>query len=129
MEPDFRTLVIEGVLRVMERTASVVQARFQRRVDSLATIAVTAPLLGIFITLPGIIGSFGSYGGEKSGILAGIAIHLSYAIARLAFGLLVGLTSYWMHRYLCQELDELALEMKSATFELANALCLLPLRK
>lgn len=113
----------------MDRAATVVQARFRRRVDSLATIAVIAPLLGIFITLPGIIGSFGSYGGEKSGILAGIAIHLSYAIARSAAGLMVGLISYWIYRYLCQELDELALEMKSATLELANALCLLPLRK
>ncbi|MBN9662156.1 MAG: MotA/TolQ/ExbB proton channel family protein [Acidobacteria bacterium] len=129
MEPDSRSLVIEAVGRVMEWTARVTQARLCRGVASLATISVIAPLLGLFITMPGIIGSFTGCGGEKSMCMAALAGNLAYAIARCPTGLLVGLMSFWMYRYLCQELDELALEMKSATLELANALCLLPLRK
>lgn len=121
--------MIEAVMRAMQRASAVSGARFRKRVNSLATIAVVAPLLGFFITLPGIVGSFTGCGGEKSMCMAAVVSNLSYAIARCPTGLVVGLLAFWSYRYLCRQLDELALEMRSATLELANVLCLIPLRK
>lgn len=129
MQPLSKPVVIEAVIRAMGRASAVTRARFRRRVNSLATIAVIAPFLGFFITLLGVIGAFPGFSGEKLAYLALVTSHLSYAIARSAAGLMVGLISYWFYRYLRHELGEFDLEMRSATLELANVLCLLPLRK
>ncbi|MGJ5819751.1 MotA/TolQ/ExbB proton channel family protein [Paludibaculum fermentans] len=122
-------VVMEAVVRAMDRASVVTNARFCRGVNSLATIAVIAPFLGILLTLPGIIGAFIGCGGERSTCMAAIVSRLSYAIARCPLGLLVGILAYCMYHFLCRQLKELALDMHSATLELANVLCVIPLRK
>lgn len=116
-------------MRAMQRIAAVTRARLRRRVDSLATIAVIAPFMGVVITLSGIIGSFPGYNGDKLTHFALVTCLLSFAIVRCALGLLVGILSYSIYHFLLRQLDELALEMRSATLELANVLCMIPLRK
>ncbi len=129
MQPRSKPVVMEAVMRAVERACAVTRARFRRHVNSLATVAVIAPFLGLFATLLGIVGSFTGCGGEKSTCMAALASNLSYAIARCSLGLFVGILSYCSYHLLCRQLEEISLEMRSATLELANALCLLPLRK
>jgi|SRR5260370_41264014 biopolymer transport protein ExbB/TolQ len=94
----------------------------KRGVNSLATIASVAPLLGLFITVEGIVFSFVSCDGEKSTCLAAVVDRLSNAIARTALGLLVGIPSLWCYRYLRSQLEDLDVEMRNAALELANVL-------
>jgi biopolymer transport protein ExbB len=107
-------------LRASGRSAAMVHGDLKRGVNSLATIASVAPLLGLLITVDGMVSSFGSCGGEKSTCMAAVVGGLSDAIARGAFGLLVGIASLWCYRYLRSKLDDLDVEMKNVTLELAN---------
>jgi biopolymer transport protein ExbB/TolQ len=97
----------------------------KRGVNCLATVAAVAPLLGILITVDGIVGSFIGCGGEKSICMATVVDRLANAIARGAIGLLVGILASLYYRYLQAKLEGLDMEMRNATLELANALSLL----
>jgi len=115
--------IIDAVLRAAGRSAATVQCDLKRGVNSLATIASVAPLLGLLITIDGMVSSFGSCGGERSTCIAAVVGALSDAIARSGIGLLVGIVSLWCYRCLQSELDDFDVEMKNTTLELANALC------
>ncbi len=94
----------------------------KRGVNSLATIASVAPLLGLLITVEGIVFSFVSCGSQKSVCMAAMVDRLSNSIARNALGLFVGILSLWFYRYLRGKLEDLDVEMKNAALELANEL-------
>ena len=90
--------------------------------NSLATIAAIAPLLGILITVDGIVGSLIGCGGEKSICMAAVVDRLANSIARCAIGLLVGIFASLCSRFLEAKLEDLDVEMRNTTLDLANAL-------
>ncbi|MBI4891262.1 MAG: MotA/TolQ/ExbB proton channel family protein [Acidobacteria bacterium] len=113
---------IHAAMRASRRAASAEHAALRRGLDHLATIASLAPLLGLLITLDGIVGSFIGCGGEKSFCMAAVVERLSNAMVRCAAGLLVGLISLVLYRYLLIEWQSLRCDMENATLELANTL-------
>ena len=88
----------------------------------MATIAATAPWVGLIGTLVGIHNAFVGVDGNKASILGAIAKALSDACQPLALGLLVGLIGLWGYRYLSGRMEILDCEMKNATLELTNRL-------
>jgi biopolymer transport protein ExbB/TolQ len=112
-------LVLDSVVRVAGRTALSVHGQLKRGVNSLATVAAIAPLLGLLITVDGIVSSFVGCGGEKWTCLAAVVERLSNAVAR---GLLVGIVSSLCYRHLMSRLDEFVTEMRCMTLELADIL-------
>lgn len=56
--------MIESVLRTAGRSALAVRGEMRRGVNTLATFASAGPLLGLIITVDGIVGSFVGCGGE-----------------------------------------------------------------
>jgi biopolymer transport protein ExbB/TolQ len=90
----------------------------KKGVNSLAI----APLLGMLITVDGIVGSFIGCDGEKSTCMAAVVDRLANSLDRCAIGLLVGILASLCYRFLLARLEELDVEMRNATLALANAL-------
>jgi biopolymer transport protein ExbB/TolQ len=115
-------IVLDSVLRAVRRTEVSVHVEMKRGVGHLATIAAVAPLLGLLITVEGIVSSFVGCGGEKWACLAAIVEGLANSIARGALGLLVGIGASVCYQHLRSTLDDFTVEMKCMTLELSNSL-------
>jgi biopolymer transport protein ExbB len=72
--------------------------RLNRYLPALATIAVVAPLMGLFGTVVGMIEIFASYtpaGGDPSQLARGISI----ALYNTGFGIIIAIPALIFHRY------------------------------
>jgi hypothetical protein len=114
--------MLPSVLRASKRSATVVHEEMQEGLGSLATIASIAPWVGIFGTLWGIIGSFRGGGGEATGALAALNESLSESLWPTAIGLLAGLGSLLIYRYLADRLRTFDQEMENASLGLVDQL-------
>lgn len=92
------------------------------RLNSLATVASTAPRFGILGTLLGIVGSFHGFDGEKTSGMAALCGELSHAVVPTAFGLITALVAMWCYKYLHTEMETFDSEMVSASLQLLNGL-------
>ena len=120
--------VVEFVGRAMKRSAAVVHRQMSQGLNSLATVASIAPLVGIFGSLIGIVNSFPGFAGEKHAILWMIFARLSEACVPTALGLLIAVPAVCCYKYLTGRLECIDREMESASIELVNLLTVLPVR-
>ena len=91
-------------LAAIEDVGRDVSFRLNRYLPALATIAVIAPLLGLFGTVIGMIDIFGSYtlaGGDPANLAKGI----SMALYNTAFGILIAIPALTFHRYFRLRVD------------------------
>lgn len=82
-------VVVDNVRRALRQGAASEMARLQRSLSLLATTANTAPFIGLFGTVWGIMNSFHSIGLLKSASLATVAPGISEALVVTAIGLAV----------------------------------------
>lgn len=82
-------VVAENVRRALRQGAATEMARLQSSLSVLATTANTAPFIGLFGTVWGIMSSFHSIGLLKSASLATVAPGISEALVATAIGLAV----------------------------------------
>jgi biopolymer transport protein ExbB/TolQ len=114
--------LLDAVRRHSLRAAAAVHQDLHRGLNSLATIAATAPFLGILGTVPSIVGSFVGCGGEKWTCLAAVVLNLSNAIVPTALGLLVAIPALWCYKHLSSRVEAFDLEMDGASLDLVNRL-------
>lgn len=114
--------VIECVDLASKRTAAEVHGEMKRGLFSLAAISATAPLIGFFGTILGILSSFRSFGSSKSAILAGISERLSEAMIPTLLGFLVAIPAFWFYKYLSGQVEVFDREMANASSDLINRL-------
>lgn len=110
---------LAAAMRAMNRSAATMHAELNRGIARLATIASTAPLIGLFGAVVGILNAFGPYGMQRSTMLALLTGRLSDALASAAIGLLTALLAAWCYNYLTSRMENLNREMKNASSELA----------
>jgi len=94
----------------------------KRGLNSLASIAATAPLVGLFGTVLGVFGSFRGLGTERSTLLRFYAKSLSESLAPTALGLVVGVLAFCFYRYLVTRLENFDIEMKNGSLQLMDEL-------
>lgn len=82
-------VVADNVRRALHQGAASEMARLQSSLSLLATTANTAPFIGLFGTVWGIMNSFHSIGLLKSASLATVAPGISEALVATAIGLAV----------------------------------------
>ncbi len=82
-------VVVDNVRRALKQGAASEMSRLQRSLSFLATTANTAPFIGLFGTVWGIMNSFHSIGLSKSASLATVAPGISEALVATAIGLAV----------------------------------------
>lgn len=82
-------VVVDNVRRALRQGAASEMARLQSSLSFLATTANTAPFIGLFGTVWGIMNSFHAIGLSKSASLATVAPGISEALVATAIGLAV----------------------------------------
>jgi len=82
----------QSALEELQAVAQATWLKFDRYLGALATIATTAPLLGLFGTVVGMIEIFGSQGAiNGAGSPQQLAHGISVALYNTAFGLLIAI--------------------------------------
>jgi biopolymer transport protein ExbB len=108
----------------MENVGREVAHRLEHYLSSLGTIASTAPLMGLFGTVVGMIEIFGSQapGSSSGGNPAQLAHGISIALYNTAFGLIVAIPSLIFWRYFRARVDEYLLTLELAADQFARHL-------
>jgi biopolymer transport protein ExbB/TolQ len=114
--------VLNAVQRASAHSALVVHLEMKRGLHSLASIAFSAPLVGLLGTLWGIVGSFRGIAGERWSDYADIVNGLSQSLLPAALGILVAVIAFGGYRYFLDRLDEFDVEMKIASLQLIDQL-------
>lgn len=84
-------VIVENVRRALRQGVSTEMTRLSSSLSFLATTANTAPFIGLFGTIWGIMHTFHSIGAMKSVSLATVAPGISEALIATAFGLAVAI--------------------------------------
>lgn len=112
--------VVEASKRALQRATAVKMAEFKRGLSGLATIGSTAPFVGLFGTVVGIINAFqGMKQAEGAGIGA-VAGGISEALVETAFGLVVAVPAVWMFNYFTGKVEAFSVEMENSSSELID---------
>jgi biopolymer transport protein ExbB len=119
-EGDLSGEEIEASKRALDRSEAIVHAELKRGVSSLATIGSTAPFVGLFGTVVGIINAFRGIASEKSAGLGAVSAGISEALVTTAVGLFVAVPAVWMFNYFNSKLEAFDVEMGNSSSELID---------
>ena len=111
---------IEASKRALERAEAIVHAELKRGVSALATIGSTAPFVGLFGTVVGIINAFKTMAAQKTPGIGAIAGGISEALVTTAIGLFVAVPAVWMFNYFTGRVDAFDVEMGNSSSELID---------
>jgi biopolymer transport protein ExbB/biopolymer transport protein TolQ len=121
---------IDAVKRVLAQAERNIHAEMKRGLGDLATIASTAPLVGLFGTVIGIMDAFKGCSAPKSLCIAATASGISEALVLTAVGLFVAVPALWSYNYFTSTLETFDVETANSSMELAGYLVIhLALRK
>jgi biopolymer transport protein ExbB len=116
--------VAEVVNRAMERSKERELAGLRRGMPVLATVASSAPFVGLFGTVGGIITAFQKLadptkgGGGIGTVSAGIA----EALVTTAVGLGVAIIAVWFYNYFTARLDDITIDIDETASELVDSI-------
>ncbi|HEY3278683.1 MAG TPA: MotA/TolQ/ExbB proton channel family protein [Syntrophorhabdaceae bacterium] len=111
--------LIENVLRI---TISEETETLERRLSFLATTANTAPFIGLFGTVWGIMDSFREIGVRGTTSLAVVAPGISEALIATAIGLATAIPAVLAYNYFNSRLKRIVAKMENASMYLLNIL-------
>ena len=111
---------IEASRRALERAEAIVHAELKRGISSLATIGSTAPFVGLFGTVMGILHAFIGISSSKATGLAAVAGGIAEALVTTAIGLLVAIPAVMMFNYLTGRVEAFDVEMDNSSSELID---------
>src|ERR1700726_3935472 len=111
---------IDASRRALERAEAIVHAELKRGISSLATIGSSAPFVGLFGTVLGIINAFKGISTEKSTGLGAVAGGISEALVTTAVGLFVAIPAVWMYNYFSGRIEAFDVEMGNSSSELID---------
>jgi biopolymer transport protein ExbB len=111
---------IEASRRALERAEAIVHAELKRGISSLATIGSTAPFVGLFGTVLGIINAFKGIATEKATGLGAVAGGISEALVTTAVGLFVAIPAVMMFNYFTNRVEAFDVEMGNSSSELID---------
>jgi biopolymer transport protein ExbB/biopolymer transport protein TolQ len=112
--------MIEAAERAIEREALVTTADMKKGLSGLATIGTTAPFIGLFGTVIGIINAFRGMALTGSGGIAAVSAGISEALVTTALGLFVAIPAVWMFNYFTNKIEAFDVEMGNSSSELID---------
>lgn len=113
--------VREAVERSLERSSVATLNDLRRGIAGLATIATTAPFVGLFGTVIGIIHAFEDIASAKgAGGFETVSQGIAEALVATALGLVVAIPAAWMFNYLSGRIERLNAEMENSSSELLD---------
>jgi biopolymer transport protein ExbB len=112
--------VIEASRRALERAEAIVHAELKRGLGGLATIGSTAPFVGLFGTVVGILNAFKGISEQKATGLGAVAGGIAEALVATAIGLFVAIPAVWMYNYFTNRVEAFDVEMDNSSSELID---------
>lgn len=111
---------VEASRRALDRATAITNAELKRGVPGLATIGSTAPFVGLFGTVVGIINAFQGMSTAKTTGLSAVAGGISEALIATALGLFVAIPAIWMFNYFNGKMEAFGVEMNNSASELID---------
>jgi biopolymer transport protein ExbB/TolQ len=118
-DPRVAGAAINAAERSIEREQTLLAAEMKAGMPVLATIASTAPFVGLLGTTWGVITAFSGMataGGGLEAISAGIA----EALITTAIGLVVAITAVWLYNYFTAKMESLFTELAYSGREMVD---------
>jgi biopolymer transport protein ExbB/biopolymer transport protein TolQ len=113
---------VELVSRALERTAALTLADMKKGLGGLATIGSTAPFIGLFGTVVGIIHAFEGIAASGSGGVTAVSGGIAEALVATALGIQVAIPAVMAFNYFTGALERFQLEMAATSSELIDFL-------
>ena len=111
---------IETAQRGCERTATIFTQDLKRGLSTLATIATSAPFIGLFGTIAGIIHAFRGMALTGSGGIGAVAGGIAEALVTTAFGIGVAIIALWCYNILNAKIEVYQAEMDNTTSQIVD---------
>ncbi len=111
---------IDSAKRALQRATVIGVQDFKRGLNGLATIGSTAPFVGLFGTVFGIINCFTGMALTGSGGLGAVSAGIAEALITTAFGLFVAVPAVWFYNYYTNKIEIFGAEMDNSSAELLN---------
>lgn len=115
--PGNKDVAIESVARALERQSAREVQSFKRGLGVLATVASTAPFVGLLGTTMGIVNSFQQMAASGSGGLGTISGGIAEALVTTAFGLLVAIPAVMAFNFLQNWVDARSVDLSESSNE------------
>ena len=117
-QPNDETIASAG--RALERAEAIVHAKLKRGLSVLATIGSTAPFVGLYGNVVGILHAFDAIATQKIAGIGAVAGGISEALVTTAFGLLVAVPAVMAFNYLTGRVEAFDVEMDNSSSELID---------
>jgi biopolymer transport protein ExbB/TolQ len=111
---------IETAQRGCERASRIFSQELKRGLSTLATIATSAPFIGLFGTISGIINAFRGMALTGSGGIGAVAGGIAEALVTTAFGIGVAIIALWCYNTLNTKIEVYDAEMSNTSSQIVD---------
>jgi biopolymer transport protein ExbB/TolQ len=111
---------LEASKRALQRAIAVKQAELKRGLSGLATVGSTAPFVGLFGTVVGIIAAFVALAKTENAGIAVVGGAIAEALVATAFGISVAVPAVWLFNYYTNKVANFSVEMENSASELID---------
>ena len=118
-------LVVDGVSRSMDRVKERELASLRRGLPFLATVSSSAPFVGLFGTVFGIITAFQNMADPSKGGgggLATVSAGISEALLTTAVGLAVAIVSVWFYNFFTTKVEDFTVDVDETAGEVLDGM-------
>ena len=112
--------LVEALDRNLERVRDRQVSGLKRGLSGLATIGSTAPFVGLFGTVVGIIGAFTSMSKTGSGGLGAVSGDIAEALVATGLGLFVAIPAVALYNYLSSQVEEMVVDINDVSGEVVS---------
>jgi len=112
---------MEASKRATARAMAIKTAELKRGLSGLATVGSTAPFVGLFGTVIGIIGAFAKLSEDGgAGGIGQVGGSIAEALITTAFGIAVAVPAVWLFNYFTNKVTSFGIEMENSASELID---------
>ena len=119
-ETEFSGDEMEASKRALQRAIAIKTAELKRGLSGLATVGSTAPFVGLFGTVVGIISAFQALAVNETAGIGAIGGAISEALVATAFGIAVAVPAVWLFNYFTNKVSSFGIEMENSASELVD---------
>ena len=111
---------LEASKRATARAMAVKTAELKRGLSGLATVGSTAPFVGLFGTVVGIIGAFVALSANETAGIGAVGGAIAEALIATAFGIAVAVPAVWLFNFYTNKVTSFGIEMENSSSELID---------
>lgn len=105
--------------RLVRRAVLTTGSDLRRGLATIATVGSTAPFVGLFGTVVGIVNAFHELGARSHGGITTISSGIAEALVTTAIGIMVAIPAVWIFNALSQRIARLLVSVEAAGEEVA----------